>query len=117
MSFYRPSLLCPKIIQRSRQNHLFDKFRSEANKLSSELIAQVRDAWRKHMRENVGKGLSETEKPVEGEEENTWPRIADLIENKDWRQECLKRDQKFDMHFSSAVRPHALCSSFEFDIG
>jgi len=106
-----------KIIHRARQNHLFDKFRSEINSLSSELIVQVQDAWRMHVREKIGKGLPEGEKPVEGEEENVWPRLVDLIQNKDWRHECLKRDETFDMHFSSAVRLYALCSNSEFDMG
>jgi hypothetical protein len=93
-----------KIIQRARQNHLLDTFRSETKVLSSDLIAQVQSSWRAHVRERVGKGLLEDQRPVEGEEEQAWPRLVELIQDKAWKQECLKRDEKFDMYFSSAVR-------------
>lgn len=64
----------------------------------------MRDAWRIYVRERLSKGLPNSEKPLEGEEDAAFSRICDSIENPDWKQECLKRDEKFDMHFSSAVR-------------
>ncbi|KAJ7467162.1 tRNA synthetases class I (C) catalytic domain-containing protein [Mycena latifolia] len=91
-----------KIIKRARQNHLLDKFREETKGLSSELITQVHAAWRIHVREQLRKGLPAGDAPSEGEEDASWPRLAELIENKDWKQECLRRDEKFDMYFSSA---------------
>ncbi|KAF8070794.1 tRNA synthetases class I (C) catalytic domain-containing protein [Lyophyllum atratum] len=96
-----------KIIIRARQNHLFDNFRSETKSLSSELISRVDSAWRTFVREKVGKGLAEVERPAEGEEESAWPRLTELMQNKAWKQECLKRDEKFDMYFSSATRASA----------
>ncbi|KAJ7761004.1 tRNA synthetases class I (C) catalytic domain-containing protein [Mycena metata] len=91
-----------KIIKRARQNHLLDKFREETKGVSPELIAQVHDAWRIHVREALSKGLLESDAPKAGEEDKAWPRLAELIQNKDWKQECLRRDEKFDMYFSSA---------------
>ncbi|KAJ7162097.1 tRNA synthetases class I (C) catalytic domain-containing protein [Mycena filopes] len=91
-----------KIIKRARQNHLLDKFREETSSVSPELIARVHDAWRAHVREALSKGLLESDAPKAGEEDKAWPRLAELIQNKDWKQECLRRDEKFDMYFSSA---------------
>lgn len=92
---------------RARQNHLLDTFRTETTSVSSDLIAQIHTAWRTHVRENIGKGLSEAEKPVEGEEDKAWARLTELIQDTAWKQECLRRNEKFDMYFSSAVRPSA----------
>ncbi|KAJ7049675.1 tRNA synthetases class I (C) catalytic domain-containing protein [Mycena amicta] len=91
-----------KIIKRARQNHLLDKFRDETSAVSPELIAQVHAAWRIHVHKELRKGLPDTLAPAEGDEDAFWPRLVELIQNKDWKQECLRRDEKFDMHFSSA---------------
>jgi cysteinyl-tRNA synthetase len=96
---------CTQIIKRARQNHLLDKFREETKGVSPELITQVHAAWRIHVREELGKGLPVGDAPREGDEDTFWPRLTELIQNKDWKQECLRRDEKFDMHFSSAVCP------------
>ncbi|KAJ7267656.1 tRNA synthetases class I (C) catalytic domain-containing protein [Mycena haematopus] len=91
-----------KIIKRARQNHLLEKFREETKGVSPELITKVHAAWRNHVREQLRRGLPAADAPKAGDEENAWPRLAELIQNKDWKQECLRRDEKFDMHFSSA---------------
>lgn len=84
---------------------MFEKFRSEVLALSSDLITQVEAAWRGHVLAKVGKGLPDSERPVEGQEEAVWDRLVGLVQNVEWKQECLRRDEKFDMYFSSAVRP------------
>ncbi|KAF8893454.1 tRNA synthetases class I (C) catalytic domain-containing protein [Infundibulicybe gibba] len=86
-----------KIIERARQNHLLEKFRLETTVLSPNLVSQVGDAWRSHLRDRVGRG----------EEEEAWARLEKLILNKNWKQDCLKRDEKFDMYFTSAARTRA----------
>nr|GAT44279.1 predicted protein [Mycena chlorophos] len=91
-----------KIIKRARQNHLLDKFRTETSTLSPELIAQVHAAWRVHLQSQLRKGLPAELVPAAGEEDAFWPRLVELVQNKEWKQECLQRDEKFDMHFSSA---------------
>ncbi|KAG5352598.1 hypothetical protein C0989_001632 [Termitomyces sp. Mn162] len=93
-----------KIIIRARQNHLLENFRKETKSLSSELINHILSAWRSHVQGKVGKGLSESDRPTEGEEESAWPRLTERIQDNAWKQECLKRDEKFDMYFSSAIR-------------
>ncbi|KAK7473215.1 cysteinyl-tRNA synthetase [Stygiomarasmius scandens] len=93
-----------KIIKRARQNHLIDTFRSETKAVTQELTKQVLTAWRTFIREDLSKGLPETERPSNGEEETKWQRISELYQNKDWRQDCVRRDEKFDMNFSSANR-------------
>ncbi|KAF8236044.1 hypothetical protein L208DRAFT_1391483 [Tricholoma matsutake] len=93
-----------KIIRRARQNHLLDNFRSETKTMSSDLINQVYAVWQVHVRENVAKALPISERPIEGHEEKAWHRLGELIQDKAWKQECLRRDEKFDMHFSSAAR-------------
>jgi len=97
-----------KIILRARQNHLLDRFREETKSLSPELIARLRSAWHVYVRDQVGKGLRESDKPQLGQEESHWPRIVELTQNGGWKQECLKRDEKFDMRFSTAVGTYIL---------
>ncbi|RDB25114.1 Cysteine--tRNA ligase [Hypsizygus marmoreus] len=91
-----------KIIIRARQNHLFDAFRAETRSMTTDLIAQVQTAWLTHVREKIGKGLPD--RLVEGEEVQTWAHLSEKIQDKTWKQECLRRDEKFDLHFSSATR-------------
>jgi hypothetical protein len=94
---------CHQIIIRARQNHLLETFRTETTLLSTDLIARIHTAWRTHVREKIGKGLSETDKPAEGQEDQAFSRLTQLAQDKQWKQECLKRDEKFDMHLTSAV--------------
>jgi cysteinyl-tRNA synthetase len=97
-------LIINQIIERARQDHLFDTFRSQTNALTSILLTQVRDAWRTYVRNRVSKGVPENIRPLDGNEDETWIRISELYRNSEWRQECLKREGKFDMYFASAVR-------------
>ncbi|KAK0242105.1 tRNA synthetases class I (C) catalytic domain-containing protein [Armillaria nabsnona] len=93
-----------KIIKRARQNHLLDKFRAETTSVSSDLIDRIRVAWRTYVREKVGKGLPDTRVLSPGEEDTKWSEIAVLAQNAQWKQDCLRRDEKFDMYLSSASR-------------
>ena len=95
-----------KIIERARQNHLFETFRSQTTSLTAALVDKVRQSWRSYLRTSVNKGVPEKDRASEGNEETSWSRISELYNNPDWKQECLKRDEKFDMHYSSAVRPN-----------
>ena len=98
------SLIINQIIERARQDHLFDTFRSQTNALTPILLSQVRDAWRTYVRDRVSKGVPENLKPTEGNEDQVWTRISELYKNNEWRQESLKREGKFDMYFTAAVR-------------
>ncbi|KAF7315877.1 DALR-2 domain-containing protein [Mycena indigotica] len=94
-----------KIIKRARQNHLLDKFREETTAVSPELVTRVHAAWRVHVQTQLKKGLPADLASEIGKEEETdafWTRLAELVKDKEWKQECLRRDEKFDMHFSSA---------------
>lgn len=93
-----------KIIVRARQNYLFSQFRNSATALSADLLSQVSEAWGSYIRENVSKGLPDEEKPSRGDEEVRWPQIAGLARDQNRKLECLKRDEKFDMHFTAADR-------------
>lgn len=93
-----------QIIIRARQNHLIEKFRSDSTSLTAELLATVSKAWADFVRGRVNKGLPDNEKLSEGTEETSWTRLSEYVQNSEWKQECLKRDEKFDMHFSAAVR-------------
>ena len=97
-------LIINKIIERARQDHLFDTFRSQTNALTPTLLSQVRDAWRTYVRDCVSKGVPESLRPTDGNEDDAWTRISELYKNAEWRQESLKREGKFDMYFTSAVR-------------
>ncbi|KAL0956831.1 hypothetical protein HGRIS_002942 [Hohenbuehelia grisea] len=100
-----------KIILRARQNHLFDKFRSETPQLSQELLTTVQNAWIAYVQSKVNKGLLNHDKLVEGQEETSWPLLATKVQNLPWKQECSKRDEKFDMHFVAANRAFSAINS------
>ncbi|KAF8635211.1 hypothetical protein AX17_003987, partial [Amanita inopinata Kibby_2008] len=94
-----------KIIERARQNHFFDKYKSELGELSSPLVSQVQEAWEVHMRERVSRGLPPDLSPQAITQES-WDTLNELFQNTEWKNECLKRDEKFDMNFSSAKRSY-----------
>ncbi|TFK44293.1 tRNA synthetases class I (C) catalytic domain-containing protein [Crucibulum laeve] len=93
-----------KIIERARQNHILDTFRADTTSLTDELISRVYEAWRTFILKRVSKGLPENERPAQGQEDKVWPRLCELVQNQEWKQECLKKDEKFDMYFSAARR-------------
>jgi cysteinyl-tRNA synthetase len=100
-------LIINQIIERARQDHLFNTFRSQTNALTPILLSQVRNAWKTYVRDRVSKGVPEILKATDGNEEEAWTRISELYKNAEWRQESLKREGKFDMYFISAVcLPH-----------
>ncbi|PSR70964.1 hypothetical protein PHLCEN_2v13140 [Hermanssonia centrifuga] len=59
-------------------------------------------AWTSYVQSKVVVGLPETETPVTGKEAESWPALVAHFQDKAWKQECLKRDEKFEMHFSAA---------------
>lgn len=65
---------------------------------------EVYSAWRDYIRLEVNKGLLESEKISEGQEKEAWKVLAQKVQDNSWKQECLKRYEKFDMAFSAAVR-------------
>lgn len=57
------------------------------------------------MQKEVASGLPPDERVFGTDEVDTkFRQISQSIQNKEWKQECLKRDEKFDMNFTSAVR-------------
>jgi len=84
----------------------------QTQSLTAALLTNLRDAWKAYVRTRVNKGLSENEKVSDGNEDAVWLRISELYQKSEWRQECLKRDEKFDLHYSSAVSPIA-CSPWD----
>ena len=56
------------------------------------------------MQKNVNKGLVESERPSKGKEREVWPQLVERFQDKVWKSECVKRDEKFEMNFTSAVR-------------
>lgn len=64
---------------------------------------EVHSAWKDYIRSEVNKGLLENEKIVGGNEEDGWKTLSQKILAALWKQECLKRYEKFDMVFSAAV--------------
>lgn len=57
-----------------------------------------------YVESNVGKGLADADRPSKGKERESWPELAARFQDKAWKQDGLKRDEKFEMHFSAAVR-------------
>lgn len=101
-----------------------EKFRADTKLLDANLVSQVYTAWRAFLRNEVAVGLPSDERALftenDGELDSQFSQIAELIQNnKEWKQECLKRDEKFDMNFTSAVRTLRkllpFCFPFEAD--
>jgi hypothetical protein len=40
--------------------------------------------------------------------EETWATIDKLVQDVNWKRECLNREEKFDMYFSASVSPCAV---------
>ncbi|PPQ74747.1 hypothetical protein CVT24_003854 [Panaeolus cyanescens] len=105
-----------KIIERARQNHLFDTFKSQTTKLDEALLSRVTDAWKAFLRDRVSKGLVDAEKITEGNEGEGWKKVLENYQNPTWKQECLKLSEKFDMFYSSAKRAQAALNAGEAEI-
>ncbi|KAJ3996051.1 tRNA synthetases class I (C) catalytic domain-containing protein [Lentinula boryana] len=98
-----------KIIKRARQTHLLEKLRTDTTSLDGNLISHVSAAFRAFLQNELAAGLPENERlsstETDQEIDKKFTQIADLVQvNKEWRQECLKRDERFDMNFTSANR-------------
>ncbi|KAI0305388.1 tRNA synthetases class I (C) catalytic domain-containing protein [Multifurca ochricompacta] len=95
-----------KIILRARQTYLVNKFRSESTSLTQELLDQVRSSWESYVRSKVSSGLSSDAIPPVGSEWQAWAELSIKAADNKWKNEALKRDEKFDMHFTAASRAH-----------
>jgi cysteinyl-tRNA synthetase len=81
------------------------EFRTSNSVLTARLVDEIHSAWKEYIRSEVNKGLPENEKIVEGGEEDAWKTLSQKIQQDlSWKQECLKRYEKFDMACSAAVR-------------
>lgn len=106
-----PWLTFQKIIAQSRKNYLFENFQSEISWAPIEVLVEIQTAWERYVRKHLAAGLPEEEKPPEGQEETTWKAISEKVKDENWKTECLKRDEKFDMHFRASVSIVPLCSN------
>ncbi|KAI0088164.1 tRNA synthetases class I (C) catalytic domain-containing protein [Irpex rosettiformis] len=97
-----------KIILRARQTHLVEQFKTSQTALTPELIAIVTDSWTSYVYSKVSKGLSETDKLAQGQEWSAWQTLQGKFgsDDKTWKQENLRRDEKFEMHFSAANKAY-----------
>jgi cysteinyl-tRNA synthetase len=80
-----------------------DKFRSETKAITPDLLEALQFAWRSYIRGEVAKGVPEDMRPSEGQEDTFWQNLVSREQNLEWKQECLKRNEKFDMTFNAAV--------------
>ena len=71
--------------------------------LTQDLVGIVSKAWDDYVQTKVSKGLPETLRPVVGKEIESWSDLVNRFQDREWKQECLKRDEKFEMHFTAAV--------------
>jgi cysteinyl-tRNA synthetase len=93
-----------QIILRARQNHLIEELRLRTTSLSPSIIAETREAWANFvLSKKLSKGLPDADRPTPGTEAESWPSLIQKFNDKSWRTECLKRDEKFEMNFTSAV--------------
>ncbi|KAL5528718.1 CYR1_2 [Sanghuangporus sanghuang] len=90
-----------KIIRRSRETHLLEKFRAGSNLLTNELISEIEDAWKVYLRSQLAKAMDEAELPSNTGEAELWEDIRVKSQNEGWKSERIKRDEKFDMHLKA----------------
>jgi cysteinyl-tRNA synthetase len=93
-----------QIILRARQTYLLNKFKSEATSLTQALLDEVRTSWDSYVRSKVSKGLPSEQVPPSGSEWQAWSELSIKAADKAWKNDALKRDEKFDMYFTAAVR-------------
>jgi len=98
-----------QIILRARQNHLVDKFRTDNMTLTSNLLNLCYEAWVDYVNIYIDKSLSDGQRLDEGKEEVSWSKLSELIKNPEWKRECLKHDERFEMYFTAAVRVLPIC--------
>jgi cysteinyl-tRNA synthetase len=84
--------------------HLVNSFRSGATSLTQELLEEVRCSWDSYVRSKVSKGLLNEDVPPFGSEWQAWNGLWIKAADVTWKNEALKRDEKFDMHLTAAVR-------------
>jgi cysteinyl-tRNA synthetase len=99
-----------QIILRARQTYLLNNFRSGATSLTQGLLDEVRTSWDSYVRSKVSKGLLREEVPPFGSEWQAWGELSIKAADKAWKSDGLKRDEKFDMYFTAAVRSLAFRS-------
>jgi len=63
------------------------------------------------VRSKVSKGLLGEDVPPFGSEWQAWSGLSIKAADKAWKTEALKRDEKFDMHFTAASRAHGAIQS------
>ena len=81
---------------------MFEKFRSSQTTVTAELLEFIANAWTEYVQSEVNKGLPAS--LTKGKEKDEWPQLLSQFSDKTWKQDCLKRDAKFEMHFNAAVR-------------
>jgi len=84
--------------------HLVDNFRLGATSLTQNLLDEVRSSWDSYVRSKVSKGLLSEDVPPFGSEWQAWSGLCIKAADNDWKNDSLKRDEKFDMHITAAVR-------------
>jgi hypothetical protein len=82
---------------------LVQEFRASNSALTPRLADEIHSAWKDYILLEVNKGLPENEKIIAGNEDDAWKTLSQKIQDPLWKQECLKRYEKFDMAFSAAV--------------
>lgn len=101
-----------QIILRARQQHLVQEFRTKTTELTSKLIDDIHAAWKVYLRSEVNKGLLPSDQIQEGQEDQSWTALVERVKDGAWKQECLKRNEKFDMNLTAAVS--TMCRIFCF---
>jgi cysteinyl-tRNA synthetase len=80
------------------------EFRANNSALTPGLVGEIYSAWKDYIRLEVNNGLPRSETIIVGQEEDAWKVLSQKVQDSSWKQECLKRYEKFDMAFSAAVR-------------
>lgn len=80
-----------------------EQLRTRSSSLTSDLIDEVDHSWHAYLHGKLSRGLPNEDKPEAGNEIDIFPRIIQRSQDAEWKIECSKRDEKFDMHLKALV--------------
>ena len=80
-----------------------EQLRTRSSSLTVDLIDEVDQSWLAYLHGKLTKSLPNEEKLDAGSETAAFPRIVQRSQDAEWKAECIKRDEKFDMHLKALV--------------
>lgn len=80
-----------------------EQLRTRSSSLTTDLIDEVDQSWLAYLHGKLSKGLPNEDKLDAGNEIDAFSRVLQRSQDTEWKIECSKRDEKFDMHLKALV--------------